>query len=190
MSNAEEKLRFLENVFDDESPKEKQQNSQSSPTLPVLNPLDPRPDITDDHHLWKLILHNAKELYDIAKPINDAGSTSVYKLLYGIRVEGAKLMETKQAFKLLPGDEELSDPDEWEWVKRRWLDPIKDDLVSLFKLSKIGRVVDEELPEEVAKTFARGEAGPGGYVEKLGENQGENEAHKQQNLDWRQTRNV
>lgn len=90
-------------------------------------------------------------------------------------------METKQAFKLLPGDEEWSDPDEWEWVKRRWLDPIKDDLVSLFKLSKIGRVVDEELPEEVAKTFACGETGQGEHDKY----EGKNNDHKQQNLNWR-----
>lgn len=121
----------------------------------TIGSLDPRRDIISDHRIWELVLTNAKALFDTHKPANDAGETSLFKILHGLRCGGAKLEETKQAYKLLPGDEDFADPAEWDKTKQRWLNPVKDDLVALFKLCKVGRVVDGELPEEVARVFSR-----------------------------------
>jgi hypothetical protein len=151
MNKAEEKLKFLEDVFKD---KPNQQIQQPSVNIPSLQSLDPRPDHTQDNHHWELILTNAKALFDNnPQPVNRFGKTTLFKILHGLRCGGARLEETKQAYKLHPGDEEFADPEEWEQTKRDWLNPVKDDLVRLFKLCKIGRATEEELPEEVAKAF-------------------------------------
>jgi hypothetical protein len=108
--------------------------------------LDPRPDLASDHKHWEHILANAKSMYNEDKPVNDAGKTSLFKIMHGLRCGGARLEETLQAYKLHPGEEEFVNPQEWVKTKQRWLDPVKDDLVALFKLCKIGQVVNEELP--------------------------------------------
>lgn len=117
--------------------------------------LDPRSDITSDHHYWEHILTNAKALFDTHKPVNNAGETSLFKILHGLRCGGARLEETKQAYKLHQGGEDFADSEEWAKIKQRWLNPVKDDLIALFKLCKIGRVVDGNLPEGVAEKFKR-----------------------------------
>jgi hypothetical protein len=174
-------MNVFDEIFLDEKPKKDAQNKND--TQKVIFTLDPRSDITSDHHHWELILHNAKALFNTPKPVNDAGPSTLFAILHGLRCAGAKIEETKQAYKLLPGEEEFVDPAEWEATKRRWLDPVKDDLVSLFKQCKIGRVVDvdKDLPEDVAELFARGETGQGEHDKY----EGKNNDHKQQNLNWR-----
>ncbi len=113
-------------------------NTQKDP-LPKNN-TDPRPDIVQDHRLWLKILVNAKELFN---------ESNLFEVLHGIRCGGGMLEETKRAFKLHPGNEEWADPHEWTRVKQKWLDPVKDDLLNLFRLSKIGQVTDQELPPGV-----------------------------------------
>lgn len=107
--------------------------------------IDPRPDLTQDHRHWVRILTNAQAFYDTHSTIN-GGQTSLYKIIHGIRCGGAILEETRHGYKLHPGNEEWVLPEEWEKVKRRWLDPVKDDLLKLFKLSKLGQVTNEDLP--------------------------------------------
>ena len=141
-----------EQIFGKVEEKQPASAQLGTPDRPTL--IDPRPDHTQDHHYWELILTNAKALFDSnPQPVNNAGKTTLFKILHGLRCGGARLEETKQAYKLHPGDEEFADPEEWAQIKQRWLEPVKDDLVRLFRLCKIGQVVDEELPEEVAKTF-------------------------------------
>jgi hypothetical protein len=99
---------------------------------------DPRPDLRQDHHHWVHILTNAREL-----------NFNLYTTLHGIRCGGGRIEETLQAYKILPGDEEWADPTEWERVKQKWLKPIHEDLLKLFKICKIGQIVQEELPPGV-----------------------------------------
>lgn len=113
--------------------------------------IDPRPDITSDHLLWVKVLTNAKEMFDEHKEIN-GGQTSLFKILHGIRCGGGQLEETQQAYKLHHGNEEWPDDASWQVVRVRWLTPVKDDLIELFRLCKIGQIVNEELPEGIFTT--------------------------------------
>jgi hypothetical protein len=99
---------------------------------------DPRPDLRQDHHHWVHILTNARKL-----------NFNLYTTLHGIRCGGGRIEETLQAYKILPGDEEWADPTEWERVKQKWLKPIHEDLLKLFKICKIGQIIQEELPPGV-----------------------------------------
>lgn len=132
-------------------------NKQSSPIITKSAPqsyyTDPRPDLIRDHHFWVKILTNAQAMYDEHKPVN-GGETSLYKILHGIRCGGGKLEETQQGFKLHPGSEEWAAPGAWDKVRKDWLDPVKEDLLKIFKLSKLGQVVDEELPPGVFESAA------------------------------------
>lgn len=110
--------------------------------------IDPRPDLREDHHHWTKILINAQAMFDEHKLIN-GNPTSLFKILHGLRCAGVRMEETKQLYKLHPGNEEYNTSEAWEEEKRRWLDPVKEDLVALFKSSKIGQFVNEPLPPGV-----------------------------------------
>jgi hypothetical protein len=111
-------------------------------------PLDPRADLTADHPLWLRILTNAQHLAGDLKIIveREQATTSLYHILHGLRCGGARIEETLHGYKLHPGNEDFAAPETWEATKRRWLDPVRADIGKLFKMSKLGEVVEEELP--------------------------------------------
>lgn len=97
--------------------------------------LDPREDLRRDSKLWVRVLYNAYHF-----------NREVYGVLHGLRCGGAQLVLTPESFKLLPGEWTVQ---EWEENKRIYLDPIKEELVKIFRISRMGKVVSEELPENV-----------------------------------------
>lgn len=95
---------------------------------------DPRDDKTTDHKHWQDLLWNC---WNMDKPL--------YYLLHGIRCGGAEVMETNESFKLLPG--EWSET-EWEEIKQVKLDPFRDKLVDVFKITRVGHYFDGKIPDQ------------------------------------------
>lgn len=96
--------------------------------------IDPRKDKSVDHRYWEDILWNA---WHFTKPL--------YYILHGIRCGGGELTLTRNSFRILPG--EWSER-EWDEIKQKHLDPMKDKLVWILRLTKIGKVTEETLPKE------------------------------------------
>jgi len=103
----------------------------------IYGSIDPRKDIAVDHKYWEDILWNA---WHLTKPL--------YYILHGIRCGGGGLTLTPKSFKLLPG--EWSEQ-EWEEIKQKYLDPVKDQLIWILKLTRVGKVTEETLPEGLFK---------------------------------------
>jgi len=97
------------------------------------HPYDPRADKVSDHRHWKEVLWNAWQ-----------DDQSFYGLLHGIRCGGGELTLTRDSFKLLPGEWSYA---EWDEVKRVRLEPVKTELISILKLTRIGKVTEEQLPD-------------------------------------------
>ena len=97
------------------------------------HPYDPRADKVSDHRHWKEVLWNAWQ-----------DDQSFYGLLHGIRCGGAELTLTKNSFKLLQSDWSTN---EWDDICQNRLSPFRDKLVNIFRLTRIGKMTDEKLPE-------------------------------------------
>jgi hypothetical protein len=98
---------------------------------------DPRLDKAVDHRYWEDLLWNAWQL--------DNTSSSLYYLLHGIRCGGGELTMTRGSFRLLPGD---WTEEEWAKIRKENLDPVKERLVRVLKVTREGRVEPIEIPEE------------------------------------------
>jgi len=99
----------------------------------IYGSIDPRKDIAVDHQYWEDILWNA---WHFTKPL--------YYILHGIRCGGGGLTLTKTSFRLLAGEWTES---EWDEIKLKYLDPMKDKLIWILKLTRFGKVTEETLPE-------------------------------------------
>lgn len=99
---------------------------------------DPRSDKAVDHKYWLDLLWNAWHM--------DKSLNSIYYLLHGIRCGGGELTLTKDSFRLLQGEWSAKD---WDEVKQKNLAPVKDKLVSILKLTRVGKVSEDGLPEGV-----------------------------------------
>lgn len=100
---------------------------------------DPRSDKSVDHKYWLRLLWNAWHL--------DNSLSSLYYLLHGIRCGGGELTLTKGSFRLLRGDWSEK---EWADIRQKNLDPVKDKLVKILRISRVGKVSKSvvEVPEE------------------------------------------
>lgn len=107
---------------------------QNFEELKLRHMLDPREDLRKDSRLWIRVLYNAYHF-----------NQEVYGVLHGLRCGGAQLVLTPESFKLLPGEWTVQ---EWEENKRIYLDPIKEELVKIFRISRMGKVVSEELRKD------------------------------------------
>ncbi|HWQ42806.1 MAG TPA: hypothetical protein VN456_12330 [Desulfosporosinus sp.] len=105
---------------------------------------DPRGDKKDDHEYWQKLLWNCWHT-----------DQTLYYLLHGIRCGGAEVIPTKKSFCLMPGE---WDEAEWNEIKRDKLSPFKDKLINIFKLTRVGRVLDEPLPDGIFKQRVRWES--------------------------------
>ncbi|MDN5324056.1 MAG: hypothetical protein PWQ67_2510 [Clostridia bacterium] len=112
-----------------------QKSSQDFEEQKLRHMLDPREDLRKDSKLWVRLLYNA---YHFNK--------EVYGVLHGLRCGGAQITLTPESFKLLPGEWTVQ---EWEENKSKYLDPIKKELIKIFKISRIGKIVNEEIPEGI-----------------------------------------
>ncbi len=99
------------------------------------HPSDPRPDKVTDHKHWQDVLHNAWHT-----------DQDLYGVLHGVRCGGAEIVLTANSFMLVPGD---WGPVEWDNVKQRYLSPCKEKLIKVFRISRLGLISDEELPEGI-----------------------------------------
>ncbi len=104
--------------------------------------IDPRRDKSVDHQYWEDILWNA---WHFTKPL--------YYILHGIRCEGGELTLTKDSFRLLPGEWPAT---EWEEVKQKHLDSVKDSLIKILKLTRVGKVTEEQLPAGLFEKMEQG----------------------------------
>lgn len=98
-------------------------------------PGDPRPDLVKDHRHWEEVLYNSWHI-----------DKDIYYLLHGIRCGGAELILTMRGFRLLCGEWNEA---EWENDIKNRLNPFKDKLVNIFKLTRFGKVSEEILPDGV-----------------------------------------
>lgn len=96
--------------------------------------IDPRTDLKADHQLWVDLLTNTQAMFP-----------EIFPTLHGLRCSGTRLAKTTNGFKLLPGENRA---DEWQRVRTKYLDPIRDKLIKLFEISHIGTVVDGKPPEQ------------------------------------------
>jgi hypothetical protein len=137
-------------VFDSEPQENQDTNIQFSPTDTTISALDhfqedqqkygstdPRSDKAVDHKYWLSLLWNAWHW--------DKSLNSLYYLLHGIRCGGGELTLTKDSFRLLRGDWSEK---EWAGIRQKNLDPVKEKLVSLLKLTRVGKVSEVEIPKE------------------------------------------
>lgn len=100
-----------------------------------IHPSDPRPDKVSDHRHWKKVLWNAWN-----------HNKDLYGVLHGLRCGGAEMVLTAKSFMLLPGEWKQ---EEWDDVKQRYLAPHKDQLISLFKLTRFALYTTEKLPDGI-----------------------------------------
>ncbi len=99
------------------------------------HPGDPRTDLVSDHRHWESLLWNCWHT-----------DHDLYYLLHGIRCGGGEVIRTKNGFRLMPGEWcEV----EWEDIKQIKLNPFKDKLVNIFKLTRVGKITNEKLPDGV-----------------------------------------
>ncbi|MDA8228743.1 MAG: hypothetical protein M0T74_13800 [Desulfitobacterium hafniense] len=99
------------------------------------HPGDPRSDLVTDHRHWKELLWNCWQ-----------SERDLYYLLHGLRCGGAELILTQRGYRLVPGDWNQT---EWDKDIRHRLNPFKDKLVTIFKLTRVGKITNEKLPEGV-----------------------------------------
>lgn len=99
------------------------------------HPSDPRKDLVSDHRHWKGVLWNSWH-----------ESRDLYYLLHGLRCGGAELVETLRGYRLIPGEWSVL---EWDGDIKNRLNPFRDKLVRVFKVSRLGQVVPEGLPQGV-----------------------------------------
>lgn len=121
---------------------------------PIYETLDPRADKSVDHRYWEDLLWNA---WHFTKPL--------YYILHGIRCGGGELTLTKASFRLLRGDWSA---EEWDEIKQKYLDPARDKLVSILKLTRVGKVTEEELPEGLFDSKPGAVPAPAQKVEEQG----------------------
>lgn len=76
----------------------------------------------------------------------------MYFLLQGIRCSGAEVMTTQESFRLLPGGWSES---EWEDIKQNRLSQYRDKLIEIFRLTRLGRATDAEIPKQFADSANR-----------------------------------
>ena len=105
--------------------------------LQLKHPYDPRADLVTDHKHWKDVLWN------VWHEDEDRG---LYGVLHGLRCGGAELVLTAKSFMLLPGEWKA---EEWEDTKKKYLVPHKDQLISLFKMTRFCLHTNEPLPEGI-----------------------------------------
>jgi len=113
--------------------------------------LDPRPDIKADHEDWVDMLQNCL----VWAGLKDG--KKLWGVLHGLRCGGARIQRVKGelGYKLLPGNEDWKQEAEWQRIRKEHLDPVRDDLVELFKFTKEhGRLprMEEIWPETGDKT--------------------------------------
>lgn len=96
------------------------------------HPSDPRLDLVSDHRHWKVVLWNF--WYE---------DKELYYLLHGLRCGGAELVETQRSYRLMPGEWPEA---EWEGDIKSRLNPFKDKLLKVFKISRFGWIVPNGLP--------------------------------------------
>lgn len=99
------------------------------------HPSDPRVDLLSDHRHWKTVLWNAWH-----------EDKALYYLLHGIRCGGAEMVETQKSYRLMPGEWNEA---EWEEDIKNRLSPFRDNLVWIFKMTRLGVIVPEGLPHGV-----------------------------------------
>lgn len=105
------------------------------------HPSDPRPDITADHKHWEDLLYNC---WHLEQPL--------YYLLHGIRCGGAQVTTTQESFMLLPGE---WNEDKWEDIKQNRLNPFREKLIDIFRLTRIGKFAfDLNMPEQFSNQQA------------------------------------
>lgn len=109
--------------------------------------LDPRPDHKEDHLRWVDMLQNCLVWDGFSAP---GQGERVWGILHGLRCGGARIqrIDGGLGYRLLPGEWKAED---WQQVKRDYLDGIKDEIVKLFKLTReFGRLprIEEVFPEE------------------------------------------
>ena len=95
--------------------------------------LDPRDDLGEDHEIWVSML---KLCFTYGEELENKGW--LWEALHGLRCGGARIKRIKGevGFRILPGNEDWRNKKEWGRVKNKYLDPIKDDLIELFKITK------------------------------------------------------
>lgn len=101
----------------------------------IYGSIDPRADKVIDHKYWEDILWNAWHF-----------TRNFYHELHGIRCGGAEITLTRESFRLLPGE---WSPAEWEQIKRQSLDPVKEELIGLLRLTRFGKVTEKTLPKGI-----------------------------------------
>lgn len=116
------------------TPQEGCQNEVKNQAEDVTKSIDPRPDIKIDHQLWVDLLTNTQAMFP-----------EIFPTLHGLRCSGAGLAKTTNGFKLLPGE---NNPEEWQRVRTKYLNPIRDKLIRLFEITHMGIVTDVMPPEQ------------------------------------------
>ncbi|MGE4272082.1 MAG: hypothetical protein AB7E31_04330 [Desulfitobacterium sp.] len=92
------------------------------------HPADPRKDLVSDHRHWKDVLLNCWH-----------EERDLYYLLHGFRCGGAELTLTKKSYRLMPGEWSES---EWDGDIKDRLNHFKDKLVWIFKMTRLGVIVE------------------------------------------------
>lgn len=103
--------------------------------------IDPRSEKAVDHKYWEDLLWNCWHL-----------QRELYYTLHGVRCGGVELTLTRDSFRLLPG--EWTDS-EWEEIKQKRLNPFKDKLIVILRLTRTGKVSEEELPAGIFDSGVR-----------------------------------
>ncbi|MCM1564903.1 MAG: hypothetical protein NC238_02905 [Dehalobacter sp.] len=97
--------------------------------------IDPRVDKAVDHKYWEDLLWNC---WHIEKEL--------YYVLHGVRCGGGEITLNRNSFRLLPGEFSAA---EWDQLKSVHLDPYRDKLIGILKLSRAMRVTEGvDLPAE------------------------------------------
>lgn len=131
-----------------------------------LHYLDPRSDLTEDHEEWMDILNNSLLLANLKD------GDKLFEILHFLRCSGAgleKVYKGDMGLKLVPGHWDARSAGlDWAGVRAKYLDPIREDLIALFKYTKVlGRLPD---PRDVfSEDGEQGQAGqegngPGGQA--------------------------
>ena len=85
------------------------------------NRYDPRPDITEDHRLWHLLLKEAEQV-----------DQQLYCNLHGFRCIGAKLQLNDNEMKLISKTDFFDSNEDWQEYREEFLFPFKDEIAGLF----------------------------------------------------------
>lgn len=67
-------------------------------------------------------------------------------MLHGIRCGGAELVLTQNSYRLMPGEWNEA---EWEDIKQRYLGPVREKVANILRLTRFGKITEEELPPGV-----------------------------------------